>query len=261
MSDRLKQTLGRAAEGLEIPYADVDAVIKAGRGRVIRRRVTMASTLVVVALGAMVAGRALDLRTVSSDVAPATEPSQSSFETPPEVERILEEEREVTAALNRGDYEHARELGEQRLSQATDPDWGDSNAWDYGNAIHIGHLILGHVELRTGNVAAARRHLLASAETPGSPQLGSFGPNMSLARDLLLMGQRDVVMKYLTRLEDLWPDRNGMLPAWKRHLRAGAMPDFGANLVYGLEVAPIEQIGRCPGCQLPPRTDRPRGGS
>ncbi|HEX5063579.1 MAG TPA: hypothetical protein VFV99_29580, partial [Kofleriaceae bacterium] len=42
--------------------------------------------------------------------------------------------------------------------------------WNYGNAVHGGHTVLGQVALARGDVAEARRQLLASGATPGSPQ-------------------------------------------------------------------------------------------
>jgi hypothetical protein len=63
------------------------------------------------------------------------------------------------------------------------------NNWNYGNAIHDGHSVLGRVALAKGDVSAAKDHLLKAGRTPGSPQLNSFGPNVSLARDLLLTGK------------------------------------------------------------------------
>lgn len=53
--------------------------------------------------------------------------------------------------------------------------------WNYGNAIHDGHMVLGRVALRRGDIEAAKRELLEAGKTPESPQLNSLGPNRSLA--------------------------------------------------------------------------------
>ena len=68
--------------------------------------------------------------------------------------------------------------------------------WNYGNALFFGNLVLGRISVRRGNLPQAGEYLLAAGKTPGSPQLDSFGPNMSLARDLLVQQQRDVVLQY-----------------------------------------------------------------
>lgn len=104
----------------------------------------------------------------------------------------------------------------------------------YGNAVHHGHLILGRVALGRGDRAAAGDELLAAGRTPGSPQLGSFGPNMRLARDLLRAGERDVVLRYLELCAGFWvyPGAGEVLAGWADQVRGGSVPDFKANLSY-----------------------------
>ena len=67
--------------------------------------------------------------------------------------------------------------------------------WNYGNAVHDGHLVLGRVALRHGDVGKAKDELLAAGKTAGSPQLDSFGPNMALAKDLLEAQERETVLQ------------------------------------------------------------------
>jgi hypothetical protein len=102
----------------------------------------------------------------------------------------------------------------------------------YGNAVHHGHLILGRVALGRGDRAAAGEELLAAGRTPGSPQLGSFGPNMRLARDLLRAGERDVVLRYFELCAVFWvsPGASVALAGWADQVRSGSVPDFKANL-------------------------------
>lgn len=71
--------------------------------------------------------------------------------------------------------------------------------WNYGNAIHKANSALGMLALRNGDKAAARRHLLASAETKGSPQMNSFGPNMQFADAMLHAGGHEAVLVYFAR--------------------------------------------------------------
>jgi len=105
--------------------------------------------------------------------------------------------------------------------------------WNYGNAIFFGNMIIGRVALRRDkNVSLAKTSLLASAQTPGSPQLNSFGPNMSLAKDLLTAGERDTVLEFFTACRSFWKMDQGKLDAWTAIVKGGGIPDFGANLLY-----------------------------
>lgn len=54
--------------------------------------------------------------------------------------------------------------------------------WNVGNALFAGHTVLGLLALRRGGVELAIQELSASANNPGSPQLGSFGPTMRLGQ-------------------------------------------------------------------------------
>lgn len=107
-----------------------------------------------------------------------------------------------------------------------------TKSWNYGNAIHDGHMVLGQVALSKGDKKAAVEHLLKAGKTPGSPQLNSFGPNMTLARKLIAQGETETVFTYFDECRKFWKLHNGDLDAWKQEVKDGKMPDFGANLVY-----------------------------
>ena len=98
--------------------------------------------------------------------------------------------------------------------------------WNYGNAIHDANLALGHVALAKGDVQAAKDHLLAAGRTPGSPQLGSFGPDMSLAKALLEKGERDAVIEYLKLCGKFWKMGRERLKLWTKTLQSGGTPTF-----------------------------------
>lgn len=97
-----------------------------------------------------------------------------------------------------------------------------------GGPIHDGNMVLGQVALRKGDRAGAEQYLLKAGATPGSPQLDQFGPNFSLARDLLLAGSRSVVLQYCDEVSKFWGDPR--LAAWRAAIAAGRTPDFGDNL-------------------------------
>ena len=113
--------------------------------------------------------------------------------------------------------------------------------WDYGNAIHNAHTVLGLLALKDGRRADAVAHLRAAGTSPGSPQLDSFGPSLLLARDLAQAGEYDAVADYLLAIRRFWKARDdslvGMLlpifadpdpiGTWVAQLRRHHEPGFG----------------------------------
>jgi len=134
----------------------------------------------------------------------------------------------ATTALAAGETAKATSYSQSLLEQAPLMQ-GD---WNYGNAIHVAHLVLGEIALNADDVALAKTHLLSAANIPGSPQLNSFGPNMRLANQLLAKGERDVVVQYFDLCARFWQPQFSKLEAWKAIVVKGGEPQFGANLVY-----------------------------
>ena len=91
--------------------------------------------------------------------------------------------------------------------------------------------MLGRIAVRDGRIAEAKNYLLEAGKSPGSPQMNSFGPNMSLAKDLLEKGERDTVLQYFELCRKFWTMDYGKLDEWSQEVRAGKIPRFGANLV------------------------------
>lgn len=104
--------------------------------------------------------------------------------------------------------------------------------WNYGNAIHDSNVVLGRVVLRNGELELAIEHLLKAGKTLGSPQLGSFGPNMELAKDLIEENEREAVLSYFELCRKFWDLGEDKLAIWTLQVNEGKMPDFGANLSY-----------------------------
>ncbi|EEF62506.1 sigma-70 family RNA polymerase sigma factor [Pedosphaera parvula] len=104
--------------------------------------------------------------------------------------------------------------------------------WNYGNAIQDTNLVYGRIAVREGNIEAAKKYLLAAGKSPGSPQMNSFGPNMTLADDLLKKGERDTVLEYFMLCRKFWKMDFGKLDKWMHEVMDGKTPDFGANLFY-----------------------------
>lgn len=105
------------------------------------------------------------------------------------------------------------------------------NKGNYGNAIYDSHLVLGRLALLADDFESAKKHLFSAVKTPGSPTLNSFGPNMSLAKDLLKKGHKTSVVEFLNQCKNLWYDHK-KVDKWIIEINAGKIPDFGANLVY-----------------------------
>jgi hypothetical protein len=102
----------------------------------------------------------------------------------------------------------------------------------YGNAIHDGNSVLGRAALKQGDIKKAARYLLDAGKTQGSPQLNSFGPNMSLAKELLEKGEKNAVLQYFEFCRKFWSMGGEDLDNWTKEVKAGKVPDFGANLSY-----------------------------
>jgi hypothetical protein len=137
--------------------------------------------------------------------------------------------RMARAAFESGDHRKARAYAEQLLEAASRPRLPRS----MGDETHIGHLVLGRVALASGDLDAAKHHLLESARTTGSPVLGSFGPKMTLAKDLLERGEREAVLNYLELCTGFWKigNQDGRLSKWIEAVREGGTPVFSAYLI------------------------------
>lgn len=76
--------------------------------------------------------------------------------------------------------------------------------FQYGNAIHQANIALGWVAFAQGDLTAAAAYLVAAGQTPGSPQLISFGPDNRLAKALLAAGVRAEVRAYYEACRCFW---------------------------------------------------------
>ncbi len=133
----------------------------------------------------------------------------------------------TTSAFEAGEVNKAQIWALESLSQGStnkaDPSLADS--------IHHGHIVLGRIALLSGDLAEARQQLIQAGQTSGSPVLGSFGPNMILAKELLEKGERDAVLQYFQECANFWKNQS-KLDEWTATVKAGGIPSFGANLVY-----------------------------
>jgi hypothetical protein len=129
-------------------------------------------------------------------------------------------------AFNAGEVEKARAYSRQLLQMAS------QHPKDDGNAVYYGNFVLGRIAVREGNLAQAGKYLMAAGATSGSPSLDTFGPNMTLAKELLEKGQSGVVLQYLALCKHFWKMDDGKLDDWSATIRNGGMPDFSSHLHY-----------------------------
>ena len=145
-----------------------------------------------------------------------------------ELERFYFLARVAKCVLDDGDIELSQRLATEALDLAS----RFPEDWNYGNAIHDANVALGRIALLDGNNELAVEHLRLAGDTPGSPQLNSFGPNMTLARDLLLQEEWDPVYGYLEQCRAFWKLERGRIDRWQELVSSQRIPDFGANINY-----------------------------
>ena len=139
------------------------------------------------------------------------------------------------AAFTAGEHERARVLAVELLAEAER--WKED--WNYGNAVHAANLVLGRLALIRGEIAEAKKFLLAAGHTPGSPQLKSFGPDMLFAKEMLKKGETETVLKYFELCSAFWGKKHSRLDAWKAAIEKNEEPDFGPNLRYVFPQDPV----------------------
>jgi hypothetical protein len=145
-----------------------------------------------------------------------------------DVHRFYALSEAAKAAFEVGKLDEAYQFADELLDQAS----RYRDDWNYGNAIHDGHMVLGRIALRGGDLETAKGELLQAGKTSGSPQLRSFGPNVSLAKDLIERHQVGAVTEYFRLCGAFWDLGQANLRRWTILVKAGEMPDFGSNLYY-----------------------------
>ena len=122
-------------------------------------------------------------------------------------------------AFDAKEFSKASHYAEETLNLSDDL----KENWNYGNNIHLAHTILGLVALASGDEETACLELIESAKTPGSPQLDSFGPDFSLANDLLERGHKEAVWRFLMEVRKFWMEAD-LIDRWIDEINAGEIP-------------------------------------
>lgn len=149
-------------------------------------------------------------------------------ETPQPLERSFLLMKAAPTALAAGESTKAKAYALSLLELAVTPRTNSYN----GDAIHVGNNVLGLLAFASNDLPEAKRLLLEAGKSKGSPVLNSFGPNMLLAKKLLAMGEKEVVVQYFELCAKFWGMGHDQLDEWKTVVLRGGIPNFGANLVY-----------------------------
>ncbi len=147
----------------------------------------------------------------------------------PEIERVYFLPMAAKAALEAGANDKARSFAEEALQLAKEqPPFVHT-----GQAVFYCNLVLGRLALLDGDIPKAEQYLLLSGQTEGGGALDTFGPNMSLARELLKRSRKETVLKYLGECKVFWTyDEGSKLAKWSAEIQRDGMPVFGGNLFY-----------------------------
>ena len=127
-----------------------------------------------------------------------------------------------TAALELNDAKKARVFAEALLRDYTkvEPDAGDNEAIFYGNNL------MGRVFLREGDVNKAKEHLEKSLKLYIGDDWEISEPELDLAGELLLKGERQAVLDYLEKSQNFTTNQNvrQIYRNWQRRLKRNLMP-------------------------------------
>ncbi len=120
------------------------------------------------------------------------------------------------------------------ISEIVKDEW-KTGGWNYGNAIFVGNMALGFCSFQENNLDQAKAHLKKASESPGSPQLDSFGLNqaeMRLATELLKKGEKQSVIDFLKDCQKFWKPEysNRYVNSWVKSIEANKIPDFTAYI-------------------------------
>lgn len=104
-----------------------------------------------------------------------------------------------------------------------------------GTADYYCNFVLGRLAILRGDVRQAERYLLLSGNTSGDPVLRSYGPNLSLALEILKKGDAaswKTVLVFLDETKGFWRIYPEVISSWEGDIRSGKLPDFKQQLYY-----------------------------
>ena len=119
-----------------------------------------------------------------------------------------------------------------------DMKWKHEDIRYYARNVYDINDALGRAAFVRGDFKVASDYLLKAADipagTPGAATLCCAGPNLSLAKSLLDIGYREVVVKFLEACKQFWTQpADGNLDHWIAAIRGGESPDLLPNAAVG----------------------------
>ena len=145
----------------------------------------------------------------------------------------------ASVAYDAGNLEEAEVLAQEGLNMNLENTVNGNS----GNITHNCNQILGLIDLKHGRRLNAKKHLIEAGKSIGSPQLNSYGPKMVLARELLKLGEKAVVLEYLDLIskfmirydpnaeflfdnqQEHLNSRREWMEYWKAQVRRGIVPN------------------------------------
>ncbi len=167
--------------------------------------------------------------------------------TPDSTDKTSMMEQMAGTAFAAGDTEKAKKYAAALIEGAS-----KGSGWDQGNCIYTGNTILGRIALKEGDVEKAKQYLLAAGKCGGSPQLNSFGPDMTFASELLAKGERDTVIKFLGLCGGFW--NKAGTDKWIDEIKKGQTPELN-TMIAGMPDAASILAGMPPGFSRHPMPD------
>lgn len=145
----------------------------------------------------------------------------------------------IDAAVTAERWQDAQKFANRYLLKAE----RNQDDWNYGNAIHEAHTALGLAALAEGSVDTAIYHLERAGETPGSPQLDTFGPDSRLASALVAQGAHDAAADWVLAVGEYWHTEDACKQEYVQlraeHVRnGGSMNEMAFHFHSILELRP-----------------------
>lgn len=88
------------------------------------------------------------------------------------------------------------------------------------------YTVKGLLELKKGNMELAYKCLIESANVKSTPVLASFGPRMGLAKQFLLLGEKDKTVEYLNLIHSFWIYHRDDIESWIEEIYNDNIPDY-----------------------------------